>query len=467
MRKSPLFAQAKRRMDLATVTGLLCVAALLGGSSLEGLDGHLVLQALSILVIGWVVLQDRSVPWRPSAVFALALLGALAVLALFQLIGWPGADWAEGSPRQLVTAAWTQLDLQEASLGLSLAPSETVSAILALLPPLAVFAVVATSRWTQTVQPICWVIAGVGCASAALGLLQMLSGTGSPLYLHGAETGLPLGFFSNPNHQASLLLMTLPIMLGLLLDRRRDVQTADGQMGLLILAVGGVLMLTAGVVAAGSIAGFGLLAGIIPLCLVMTLPTRKGGGAVISLSVLGAGLVVGLAVLLVGSTLPDSVWASDDGALGRPAIWNQSLEIAWEHFPFGIGFGAFEYVYPLYETDGAISGRYMNAAHNDYLQVFVELGAGGALLMVCGVGLWAFLSVQAWRSERNTEGLMRRAMSIATMVVLMHSLVDYPLHAPLYAVMAAACLGVLALPPRQLRTKRKASAEPSAKRLDL
>ncbi|MEM7767899.1 MAG: O-antigen ligase family protein [Pseudomonadota bacterium] len=468
MPEASFVQQTVRRVDLVLIGVVLLVAAGLGGSSLVGVQQHGVIQLAAMPLLLWLALRKRPVPWSRAAGAVLVLLAALAAYAAIQAIaGIPGIRWADGSPRALVEAAQPLLGLNQPAVGISLAPGESIGAMLALMAPLAVFVAVATARWSQTVEGVCWIVVALGAVSAGLGLGQLFSGADSPLYLYG-RSALPLGLFSNPNHQASFLVMALPVSLALLLEKRQDVGSSDGQIGLFILAAAVFLLLVVGIIAAGSIAGYAMLAGVIPLCILLSLPSKVRGGAGVAVTMLLGALVLGGAATVMAGLNPTLGWAETDNPAARAEVWRQSLVIARDHFPFGVGFGAFEYVYPLYETEGMISSRYMNAAHNEYLQVLVELGAVGVVLLAGALALWAWVSVQAWRAKGNDEGRMRRAASIASLVVILHSIVDYPLHAPFYAIVAAALAGILCLPPRHARQaagRRPAAA--SDRRIDL
>jgi len=443
--------RAASRLDLVLVSGLLGLGAWLGGSSLQGLDGHLTLQFLAALACLAGLAIGRPVPIGSRAWLVLGLVLAWCTYALIQLVPLP-QDALNGAPRDAVFEAWSVLGLDPSGLGISLAPGETISALLAVLPPLAVFFLIATARWTSTIQPVCWTIVILAAGSAALGLGQVVSGADSPLYLHDGAA-LPLGVFSNPNHQATFLIMALPISVALLIERRQEMRSGDGEIGLLLAAGALFMALVVGIVAAGSGAGFLLLAVIAPLCGLLL----QGGGPERSspLVPLAFFLLVGLgiAVSLTSPLLPDFGWASQSGEAARPTIWSESLAIAAEHAPFGTGLGSFPYVYSLYESPEAITQRYMNAAHSDVLQTVFEMGVIGGLILIAGLLVWGRQSLEVWTRPVDRETRLRRAASIAVLVVILHSMIDYPLRAPFYAMVAAACLAILCVPRRDVRRR--------------
>lgn len=89
-----------------------------------------------------------------------------------------------------------------------------------------------------------WTIPLLGAASALLGLAQVFTGDQSPLYLYDfTSRGLPAGFFSNFNHQASFLLMCLPFTAALAGRLRRDSEGKDRDTALAILVAACFLIL--------------------------------------------------------------------------------------------------------------------------------------------------------------------------------------------------------------------------------
>ncbi|MGH9920222.1 MAG: O-antigen ligase family protein, partial [Nitrososphaerales archaeon] len=102
-------------------------------------------------------------------------------------------------------------------------------------------------------------------------------------------------------------------------------------------------------------------------------------------------------------------------------------------------------VYLALEPLGYVSPAYFNHAHNDYLELWLETGYAGAVL----VGL--FLAWLVWRAARAWSGLAanrRRALAaactVAIGVLLAHSALDYPLRTETSAVLLAFACGVIA-----------------------
>jgi hypothetical protein len=136
----------------------------------------------------------------------------------------------------------------------------------------------------------------------------------------------------------------------------------------------------------------------------------------------------------------------------RVAFARNTWEAAWTFMPFGSGLGSFVPVYQMFERPAdALLDRFANRAHNDLLEVWLEAGIVGLLLIGLFLG---WLVVTIWRVWRPTQPsnllpidlLLMRAASMVLVLLLLHSLVDYPLRTTALSVVFAFCCGLL-LPP--------------------
>lgn len=94
--------------------------------------------------------------------------------------------------------------------------------------------------------------------------------------------------------------------------------------------------------------------------------------------------------------------------------WNAVKDNLW----FGTGLGTFVLLYPSYESIDEISSYYINHAHNDYLELMLELG----ILAIIPFVLY-LLHVLVLCFNRKNAGVL----SITIFAVLAHSFLDYPL----------------------------------------
>jgi O-antigen ligase len=99
-------------------------------------------------------------------------------------------------------------------------------------------------------------------------------------------------------------------------------------------------------------------------------------------------------------------------------------------------------VYRLYESPNAVTGEYVVHAHNDYAELTLELGAAGIVLILLFLAWWVVAVRNAWLKGENDP--FARAASIASMAILLHSLVDFPLRTAAISACFAMCLALLA-----------------------
>ena len=130
----------------------------------------------------------------------------------------------------------------------------------------------------------------------------------------------------------------------------------------------------------------------------------------------------------------------------RWVLSRTTIDAALAYMPFGSGLGSFVPVYGMFERPEDVSNAYVNHAHNDTLEVFLETGVLGIALM----GLFLFWlvrrSLKIWRQSIPLQGAadfdlcLARSATIVPGLLVLHSLVDYPLRtAGMMAIMAFAC----------------------------
>jgi O-antigen ligase len=145
--------------------------------------------------------------------------------------------------------------------------------------------------------------------------------------------------------------------------------------------------------------------------------------------------------------------ASDPVDQTRMAALGPMLEAARAFLPFGAGFGTFDPVYRHFEPDSLLSTIYLNQAHNEPVQLAIEGGLPALLLLLLFLGWWMSATIRALRPRDSAS---RRALAIAmvatSLILMLSSLVDYPLRTPLLSgLFAIACVELV-------RSKRRLDA---------
>lgn len=383
----------------------------------------------------------------PVRVFSLAVV---AILAL-QLIPGPEFLWQLSPGRRHLAEQANSISL-EASHGLwALLPFEALKSAVWLLPFLSVLFVLSHSNKWRTSQ-IFWPTIGGMVLSVFIGSLQLAGGVESPFYLYDVTNrGSTVGFFANSNHLATLLLISIPMIAALSKQALgRNGKTLHGPM---MLAAPALLLITlAGVAINGSLAAYGLILPVLVSSTVIFISSRRSRALI--LTGVTIGLVSGF-IWLFGTAAGQSLLEANEfsmGDLGRGATWMAMIPAIWDFFPFGSGLGSFAEVFRLYENESTVVNKYMSHAHNDYLELALELGILGILGIGVFLAWWSSLAIKCLLAEKPDPN--RMAATLATAIILVHSIVDYPLRTAAVSAIFAACLCILALqrqkasPPR-------------------
>jgi len=124
------------------------------------------------------------------------------------------------------------------------------------------------------------------------------------------------------------------------------------------------------------------------------------------------------------------------------------LDMARDYQPFGVGFGSFEQAYRTIEPVSLLGPRYLNHAHNDWLQFPIE---GGVPAIVIGLLLIVFVILRTLRiagiRKADRDMVTNAWLGILLIGILaLASVVDYPLRTPSLMMLAAAGLAMMFKP---------------------
>ena len=260
---------------------VLCI--LLGGASLAGWMANLVLQLLALPIIVWALMREQKGQPVPARTLV-ALTAAMVAVVLIQLIPLPPALWANLPGRAHVAEGFELLGQPLPWLPLSLNPEGTVASLLWLLPAIAaLLGIVRLGAYRSSL--LAWCLIAVTVVSVMVAAMQLTGGRGSPFYFYRVTNfGSGVGFFANSNHQATLLLCTLPFVAALYADRGRS-RSVRSASGLAVVLAGVAMILAVGIAINGSLAGVGLGLAVALASLVLlryrskAVPVRRRSGA--------------------------------------------------------------------------------------------------------------------------------------------------------------------------------------------
>lgn len=428
----------------------LLVCLILGGSA-QGVWQNAVLQLAGVTLIAWAAITRGDEPTaKPVRLLTYLLIAALAVIAL-QQVPLP-SSWLASNARARIAEGFSVLGRSVPRLPISVTPYESLATMLCLIPPVAMFlAIVRLKAFRRS-----WLTAALLVATIAgimLGAVQAASASQTTRWYLYPQTnvGLGVGFFANANHMATLLVISLPFIAALAaVGRRRGAQRYSA---LLMVLAAAVLLIAVGIALNGSIAGYVLVLPVLASSALIVLgPTsalRRVASLVATLSIVAA--IAALAITSVGG-----------GKIGRDATRAvQSREVILattsraiaDYMPLGSGLGSFVRVYRLYESPDAVTSEYVIHAHNDYVELALELGIPGVLLIAAFLAWWIAAVWAVWCNDQG--GPFARAASIASGAILVHSLVDFPLRTAAISTCFAMCLALMAdrrQPPARVPT---------------
>ena len=127
----------------------------------------------------------------------------------------------------------------------------------------------------------------------------------------------------------------------------------------------------------------------------------------------------------------------------RSEIWSHSRDALREFGVAGSGVGSFVDIYQRFEPITTIEQTYVNHAHNDYLELALETGVAGVILILLFILWWWRAAWNAWRGPN--ENVYARAATIASGALLIHETVEYPLRSPAIAALFAFSIGLMAM----------------------
>jgi O-antigen ligase len=436
----------------------------LGGGARSGYLSDAILQLLSIpplLVSLWQLPRTQADGRRTNPLFKWGLMfcAGLVGVPLIQLVPLPPAIWTMLPNRQAVVEALELVGGDLPWMPISVSPEATWLSALSLIPPIAVFLSTQLLSYAER-RRMSLLVLTIGLISVFLGLLQ--AAQSSPLRFFGfTNTTEVAGFFANRNHFAALIYALIMLAACWVseavfrartsLNRKVHDTTAIAAVVITVAII--VVFLSAEAMARSRT---GLALTILALIGAFALAWKEWG----RVSRGAAGLVMGGLALICLFVAEFTLYrimerfAIDPLADSRITFARNTFAAAMDYMPFGSGIGSFVPVYGMYERlSDTIANVFTNHAHNDILEICLEAGLLGIVLM--GVfAVWVVkTSIEIWRSSTfgscDIDLWLARSATIIVILIAFHSFVDYPLRtAAIMAVVAFAC-GLLVAPPRE------------------
>jgi len=300
-----------------------------------------------------------------------------------------------------------------------------------------------------------------GAALAAFALIQGISSNGKLYWIRQPRLGGWIyGPYVNHNHYAGLMEMLVPIPLVLSLTRLASTKTRNAAAVAAAVMVGTIFI-------SGSRGGMLAIVAELVILAALLVKQKRGLRTAVGLGLFLA-IVVGLLTWIGGGELsrriatvgPSGFELSSDM---RSYINRDGLRMFLKKPVLGWGLGAFPVVYPQFRT--FYTNFFVNEAHNDYLQLLVEMGLLGFATMI-----WFVVTVytRAVKKMGDWTGDISGAVALASALglsgILVHSMVDFNLQVPanaalFYVLCTIAASEPFAQPARKRRAVRTNPAE--------
>jgi O-antigen ligase len=310
-----------------------------------------------------------------------------------------------------------------------------------------------------------------GAVLASFSLIQGISSNGRLYWLrqpvHG---GWIYGPYVNHNHYAGLIEMLVPVPLVLALTRLASSKTRAAAAAAAAIMVGTIFLSGSrggmiAIVAELVILGVFLARQNLLVKPKLNLNTAIGIGIFLT-------IVVALLVWIGGGELTRRIASvgsshSEITADIRFDINRDGLKMFLKKPVLGWGLGTFPVVYPQFRT--FYTNFFVNEAHNDYLQLLVEmglLGFGTMIWFVLTLYARAFKKIKNWTSE--ISGATTLACVLGLSGILVHSAFDFNLQIPANAALFYVLCTIAAAEPfaQPARKRRVARSKPPKELLD-
>jgi O-antigen ligase len=316
------------------------------------------------------------------------------------------------------------------------------------------FLVVQVVRRTSQVRTLAIAFSVYGFLLASFALVQSLSSTSRLYWLRTPRMGGWIyGPYVNHNHYAGIMEMLVPIPLVFSLTHGargpRKVMA-----GIAAAFMAGTIFLSG---SRGGMLAFVVQVALLAVVVVWGERSRKVTLALATFLVIGVGLVLWLGGRELAqrlATLHAETRTELSGGT-RLDIDRDGLKMFALKPILGWGLGVFPDVYPQFRSFH--TNFFINEAHNDYVQLLVEVGGLGFATMLWF--LWAVYR-NASRKLKNwaedTNGAVALAALIGITGILVHSLVDFNLQIPANAAFFYMLCTVAAMETKFGKSRRKA-----------
>lgn len=417
-------------LSFGLLLALLGILWLAGGASRADVLGQVIVRSAAWgLLVAAILFGERPSFGQARPVWIIAL--AALALALVQLLPLPPEIWTVLPGRGSLLEASAASGQMQTWRPWSIVPSATLNSASSLVVPLTALFLMASLRESERAL-LPGALLTVVAASAMVGLIQFSGSTLNNPFINDT-TGQVSGSFANRNHFALFMAMgCLLAPVWIFTGSRQLGWRGPTGLGLTIL-----FFLT--ILASGSRAGLGL--GVLALLLGLLL-VRQPIRQILSkyprwvFPVLIAGFAAAVLLFVLLSVAADRavsinrLFALEEGQDMRSRGLPTVLAMIQVYFPLGSGIGSFDTIFRMHEPYALLKPTYFNHAHNDILEVVLDAGLPGLILLAAAISWWGWTSITAWRASGRRNALPKLGSAVLFLIVVA-SIFDYPARTPM------------------------------------
>lgn len=393
------------------VTALLLFSCLCfgGSASVSIYEMGLSIFALVCLL---VVIWSNTYPniGGPAKWFIVAFIS----LAGIQLIPLPDVVWSGMSQGTFAEGLRPYAQLKSMGKSMSIAPDATLYALIAASPALVVLWLVAGLSESER-DAIAKFLVIIAFFQALIGIAQAAGGLSFNMYDYH-HPKVAIGLFASRNHFADIILVGTALTFA----HRQKLSDEYGAVASEFIVHSLLLVFLIAMIGSASRTGIILFIMISLICYLSTVDKRHAAVFLSTLFLLATSLSLSLKFFPQTGILKTTLARFNLTDDGRWAIWDNSWMVAQSYWPWGAGLGSFRQIFGQSEPLRDVSLYYVNAAHNEYIQLVIEMGFYGPLFALLCIFILIYY------------GLKRRRICIAyfslisLIFILLHSVVDYP-----------------------------------------
>ena len=458
---------------ILSITLFLIVFAPLAFGAVEDWALSIIEVSVLLMFCAWAVktaTQGKLSFIRPPFLAAFSLF---LILVLFQLTPLPRSwrDFLSPSvnkhfqlPRTDPNLSQSQVDPPLARLTIN--PQATQAGFVNLVTYFVLCMVLLNNlRSREKRMTVLTTLIALGSFEALYGLIEYWTGHEHIFWYKKAfYLGEATGTYINHNHFAGLLELVIPLAVGMFSVEYSRFQKNKGagsekdpkgkghppSLKLICLLVSLASMLIALIL---SKSRAGLISSVLSIAFLAFLLLEKRTLPGLRIALLAGSLIGGITLILNHDVIQRFSWSPYEARI-RFGLWKDSAAIVRDFPLWGTGFGTFQHVIPYYRPKIdflKVSGVPQPAAwyhtHNDYLQLLVECGIIGLLVVMwaCGITLWRLFATFRAGHDRDTA-ILGQSLLAGMIALLLHSFIDFNLHIPanalLFCVFLSLSLGI-------------------------